>query len=282
MENCKSFTILGLNETRSPGDVLEDGAEAAPGSRGTNAHDGPGLDADLGRQEVRSYRSSTARCNYLAADRCEIEFATKELGRDMAKPVESSIQAGKRMCRFLEGMPRMVQRIPFLNHSPALVKAYVDSDWAACRHTRKSTSGGLLCYGVVVVKGWSSTQAVIALSEGETEYYAALKGASQALGLKSMMADLGMTVSITLFTDSSAAKGVIHRVGLGKLRHLVTGYLWLQAVVRNKLLQVRKVLGIENLADLMTTHLAAADMLKYLSTLGITPEDGRSEAVPRM
>ena len=67
----------------------------------------------------------------------------------------------------------------------------------------------------------------MALSSGEAEYYATLKGASSALGFQSMLRDLGMSDSITLFTDSSAARGIIHRAGLGKLRHLETGYLWL-------------------------------------------------------
>ena len=121
---------------------------------------------------------------------------------------------------------------------------------------------------------------MIALSSGEVEYYAALKGASAALGFQSMLKDLGAQASITLFTDSSAARGIIHRAGLGKLRHLENGYLWLQAAVKAKRLQVRKVLGTENLADLFTKHLSAGDMWKYLEALSIAPEDGRTGAVP--
>ena len=132
----------------------------------------------------------------------------------------------------------------------------------------------------MVVKGWLTTQAVIAISSGEAEYYASLKGASSALGFKSMLTDLGITASITLFTDSSAGRGIIHRAGLGKLRHLETGYLWLQAAVRNKRLQVRKVLGAEDPADLLGKHLSATDMTRHLSKLGITAEERRSNAVP--
>ena len=134
--------------------------------------------------------------------------------------------------------------------------------------------------GGVAVRAWSSNQNVIALSSGEAEYYAALKGASSALGFQSMLRDLGMHASITLFTDSSAARGIIHRAGLGKLRHLETGYLWLQSAVKAKKLQVRKVLGTENPADLLTKHLASADMWKHLEKLRMGPEDGRSSAVP--
>ena len=98
-------------------------------------------------------------------------------------------------------------------------------------------------FGGSAVRGWSSNQSVIALSSGEAEYYAALKGASAALGFQAMLADLGIPAKIILYTDSSAARGIIHRAGLGKLRHLETGYLWLQAAVKAKRLQVRKVFG---------------------------------------
>ena len=112
----------------------------------------------------------------------------------------------------------------------------------------------MIFFGDVAVRVWSSNQAVIALSSGEAEYYAALKGASAALGIQSMIRDLGIHASITLFTDSSAARGIIHRAGLGKLRHLETGYLWLQTAVKANRLQVRKVLGTENPANLLTKH----------------------------
>ena len=88
--------------------------------------------------------------------------------------------------------------------------------------------------------------------------------------------------SITLYADSSAARGIIHRAGLGKLRHLETGYLWLQSAVKSKKLQVRTVLGTENPADLLTKHLASADMWKHLEKLQMMPEDGRTDAVPRI
>ena len=136
--------------------------------------------------------------------------------------------------------------------------------------------------GSTAVRGWSTNQAVIALSSGEAEYYAALKGASQALGYQSMLRDIGLHVSVTLFSDSSAARGIIHRTGLGKLRHLEVGYLWLQTAVANKRLLVRKVNGAENPADLFTKYLSTADMWKHLQFMQMSSEDGRSAVVPKI
>ena len=45
----------------------------------------------LDREAIRDYRSATARCNYLAADRPDIAFATKELCRAMSAPAEADV-----------------------------------------------------------------------------------------------------------------------------------------------------------------------------------------------
>ena len=42
--------------------------------------------------------------------------ATKEMCRRMANPKEADLLKVKRMCRFLRGLPRMVQKIPFSDH----------------------------------------------------------------------------------------------------------------------------------------------------------------------
>ena len=49
----------------------------------------------------------------------------------------------------------------------------------------------MLVVGGGVMKSWSSTQGSIAMSSGEAEYYACTKVAVEALGFKSLAADLG-------------------------------------------------------------------------------------------
>ena len=205
LECCNALNTPGVKEPTSPekawfeGEVMPQavtehglgGAVPAVSELGPNGS--PYLDKD----GMRSYRSAVARCNYLAAARFEIAFTTKELCRAMSNPTELDVKGVNRLIRFLKGLPRMVQRIPFEDRPPTIVEAYVDSDWAGCRKSRKSTSGGILYLGGVAVRAWSSNQNVIALSSGEAEYYAALKGASSALGFQSMLRDLGMHASIT-------------------------------------------------------------------------------------
>jgi hypothetical protein len=66
---------------------------------------------------------------------------------------------------------------------------WTDADFAGCRKTRKSTSGGVAMLGNYMIKSWRTTQAIVSLSSGEAEYYGIVKGASIGLGLKSMLGD---------------------------------------------------------------------------------------------
>ncbi len=68
--------------------------------------------------------------------------------------------------------------------------APVDSNWTDCRATPRSTSGGALQHGGHVLATWSVTQAVQAMSTGEAELYAILKGTVEALGLQAMVSSL--------------------------------------------------------------------------------------------
>ena len=50
-------------------------------------------------------------------------------------------------------------------------------------------------------------QGGVALSSDEAEYYGMVKGASMALGISSMLRDLGVNLLILLRADAAAAEG---------------------------------------------------------------------------
>ena len=85
------------------------------------------------------------------------------------------------------------------------------------------------------VKTYSKTQESIALSSGESEYYGIVQAASHGLGVKGVVGDLGVPVNIRIRTDSSAAKSISHRRGVGKVRHIGVRGLWAQEVQRGDL-----------------------------------------------
>ena len=82
--------------------------------------------------------------------------------------------------------------------------------------------------------------------------------------MKSMFRDFGSEVEACLQVDATAAIGIAQRKGLGKVRHLDCQALWIQDAVRTKRVQLEKVLGTENPADLLTKNVNAAKVDKYI------------------
>ena len=118
-----------------------------------------------------------------------------------------------------------------------------DTDFAGCKTTRRSMSGGTVMFGTHCVRHWATTQTTLSLSSGEAELHGIGKGISHALGLKSLYADLGKRVDLRIHSDATTAIGTARRRGLGKLRHLDCEDLWIQANVRNEEVKLVKVLG---------------------------------------
>ena len=235
-----------------------------PGTKDERKQD----DKKLTGEKKRMFRSVAARANYLAQDRTDIRYATKELCRHMSKPTEDDWMDLKRLCRYLQGRRRMVLHRATDNPRPGVIEVLVDSDWAGCPVTRRSTSGGVMIVFGMCIKGWSTTQKVVARSSGEAELYAAVRGASEALGLRSMARELGWNWTIRMWTDSSACKGTCNRSGHGKMKHLDVETLWLQEVVKNKEVELNKIAGEENMADLLTKHLSRAVLDRHVAAIG--------------
>ena len=128
-------------------------------------------------EAATSYRALSARCNYLAQDRPDIAYASKELCRDFAAPTLQSLSKLKKVIRYLKGVPRLVYRFPWQDQRDGDVLVLeVDTDFAGCRATRRSTSGGVALRGAHCLRHWSSTQPTVALSSGEAELGGNSKG----------------------------------------------------------------------------------------------------------
>ena len=236
----------------------------------------------LSPEDATTYRALSARANFLSQDRGDIQYATKELCREFAVPNRNSYSRLKRVGRYLVGKPRMVHRYNFGPgvSDPEVIDIYVDTDFAGCKETRRSTSGGVVLYGGSLVKQWSKTQSTLALSSGEAELHGIASGIAQGIGMRSLSRDLGFMVKIRVHSDATAALGICRRRGLGKIRHLDVTDLWCQEKVRDGTVTLHKVLGAENPADIMTKYVDSPTLLKMLPLMNLYPMEGRSEIAP--
>ena len=174
----------------------------------------------------------------------------------------------KRIARYLLKYPVLVWKFDRGEQGENVFDVYSDSDWAACRRSRRSTSGGVIVVDGGTVKHWSSTQATIALSVGEAEYYALVKAAAEGLALQALAQDLGYELRLRIWVDSSVAKAIVTRLGLGKVRHMEVKFLWAQEAYRRKLFEVRKVAGARNPSDILTKAMSAAEMREHIEAIG--------------
>ena len=132
------------------------------------------------------------------------------------------------------------------------------------------------------LKAWSKTQSIIAKSSGESELFGVIRGSTEGLGLATMAADFGEKMDVRVHVDANAAKGMVERRGLSRVRHIEVDNLWIQEKEARRMLPLSKVAGGENPADLMTKNVSIDLAKKHLQKMGIRFSDGRSESAANL
>ena len=148
---------------------------------------------------------------------------------------------------------------------PDVIRVCSDANWAGCKESRKSTSGGCVKYGSHLIRFWSKTQATIAQSSAESELLGAVRGGTEALGMMLIYSDFGVHVKSSLVLDASAALGILQRRGVGRIRHFEVGTPWLQEKEAQQKIRLCKIKGTRNPADLGTKNVSEALMIQHLS-----------------
>ena len=71
------------------------------------------------------------------------------------------------------------------------------------------------------------------------------------------------------------------RRGVGKIRHLETGSLWIQTAVAAKRFELTKVDGKKNEADLMTKFVDRVTLARHLQALHMRISRTRPQSAPK-
>jgi hypothetical protein len=79
--------------------------------------------------------------------------------------------------------------------------------------------------------------------------------------------DLGLEFALTLYTDSQAARAMVRRKGVGKVRHLEVSELWVQDAVKAARFKVEKIEGELNPADILTKYVETEKIHRHMHTL---------------
>ena len=121
----------------------------------------------------------------------------------------------------------------------------------------------------VLVKG--ASQKVVALSSSESEFYAMCRTATLAEFVKGILLFWEIPQKIVVLrVDSSSAKAMSQRRGVGSSRHIQARFLWLQDKVFARELEVSKVSGKVNDSDLVTKVQSRLVIESHLQRLGFS------------
>ena len=221
--------------------------------------------------QAKEFRGLAARLNYMSQHCPDLQFPIKQASRELANPTMGSLAAVKKVARCLLDRAGTVWTFKWQDE-PDQAYLTTDSDWGGSVKDRRSTSGGAFMLGHHCIKTWSCTQGAYALSSAEAELYGTVEGVIRAKGLVSLAKEIGfldLSLVIRMGVDSNAAKQFVARRGLGRMRHLDVKNLWLQKDVRDGLLEVIKIPGTENPADLMTKILTSKEIEDRLEMMNI-------------
>ncbi|KAM3380920.1 hypothetical protein P3S68_006493 [Capsicum galapagoense] len=119
------------------------------------------------------YRKLVGKLNFLTTTRMDIAYGVQHLSQFMQDPREPHLQAAYHLLRYLKKDPDL--GVLMSNKEDYNIKAYCDSDWAACPDSRKSVSGYIVFLGDSPISWKSKKQETISSSSAEAEYRAIRK-----------------------------------------------------------------------------------------------------------
>jgi hypothetical protein len=223
---------------------------STPGTSGRKTTDGVSA---LNDAAARDYRGTAGKLMWLIPISSDINYAVKELSRGLQNPTDDDLARARQVVRYLIGTKdyeyTLIPTIQTEAEAELEMNVYVDSDWAGCKTTRKSTSGGVIYVLGVAVHHYSRTQQTIATSSGEAELYAIGSGVCEGLGIANMITESGLAKSTRIFvhTDSTCAKAIATRIGTSKnTKHIDVRQLFVQDLTARGLINIKKVHTSDN------------------------------------
>ena len=224
------------------------------------------------------YRTLTARANYLALDRPDIQYANKEICRGMSNPTRGDLRRLRRLGRYLVGRPGTgsVWCFEFQDVRGELTD-YTDSDWADWRKTVRSTSNKAIRRGRHTLKTWTATQKNVTLSSGEAELETMVKISCEMIDKTQLTSEWGLTMKCIFFST---------RVQRWELRREEEAERWDTSRLgpfgfrrKNETdeLQYTKVQENSTPADLMTKNVVRRVLDKMTALLQQHFKEGRTE-----
>ncbi|CAK0815286.1 unnamed protein product, partial [Prorocentrum cordatum] len=192
---------------------------------------------------------------YISPDRADIQRGVQLLTRNLSQPTEFDRKRLVKLVRYLKGTKTfgvLMEKPTGSKPGEVKLQLFADADFATCKGTRRAMTCGITMLDGVHFAAFARRQGVQSTSSGEAEFYGATSVVMDGQLVKNMLEWLGDKVTWELGIDSSAAKAMINREGVGKVKHLDVRALWIQQERKVHGLITKKESGTKNVADLGT------------------------------
>ncbi|GJV86671.1 retrovirus-related pol polyprotein from transposon TNT 1-94 [Tanacetum coccineum] len=213
------------------------------------------LDQNGSPVDATKYRSMIGALMYLTSSRPDIVHATCLCARYQAKPTEKHLKEVKRIFRYLRGTVNT--GLWYTKDSGFELTGFSDADYAGCKDTFKSTSGGAQFLGEKLVSWSSKKQDCTALSTAEAEYVSLSVCCAQVLWMRTQLTDYGFHFNkIPIYCDSKSAIAIsCNPVQHSRTKHIAVRYHFIKEHVEKGTIELYFVKTDYQLADLFTKAL---------------------------
>nr|GEY88876.1 retrovirus-related Pol polyprotein from transposon TNT 1-94 [Tanacetum cinerariifolium] len=155
---------------------------------------------------------------------------------------------------------------------------FSDADYAVCKDTFKSTSGGAQFLGKKLVSWSSKKQDCTALSITKAKYVSLSACCAQVLWMRTQLTDYGFHFNkIPIYCDSKSAIAISYNsVQHSRTKHIVVRYHFIKEHVEKGTIELYFVKTDYQLADIFTKALPAERfnyLVRHLGMRSLSPKE---------
>lgn len=201
--------------------------------------------------------------------RPDIQFAVNRLSQFLSRPSENHWRAAQHVLRYLHTTKDL--RLCLGRTRGEKLHGYSDSDWASTVEHRRSTTGWIFKYAGGPISWKSRRKPTVALSSTEGEYMAMSDAAKEAIWLKGLAGDLGITSDVlTLRYDNQGAGYLSSEEGLHRrTKHINVRHHFIRDCVSSGKICIDYVPTADMLADVLTKPLGQVKHQEAVKVLGL-------------
>ena len=205
------------------------------------------------------YQSKVGSLNFTSNQtRPDIAFATGYVARYASNPNQTHKDAVDRIFAYLKDDP--AKGIVYSDKHGLQLMGFVDSDFAGCEDSRRSTTGWVFTLAGGPISWSSQRQKTVATSTMDAEYIAGAEAAKEAVWIRNFINDLripGVHIdTVPLYIDNNSALKLTRNPEFhSRSKHIDVKHHFIREKVDEEVITTQRVATKDNLADVFTKAL---------------------------